>query len=35
LIVNFTSPHQNLLGEYVQARITRAAPFSLVGEQVI
>jgi tRNA-2-methylthio-N6-dimethylallyladenosine synthase len=35
LIVNFTSPRQNLLGEYVQARITRAAPFSLVGEQVI
>jgi tRNA-2-methylthio-N6-dimethylallyladenosine synthase len=35
LIVNFTSPHENLLGEYVQARITRAAPFSLVGEQVI
>jgi tRNA-2-methylthio-N6-dimethylallyladenosine synthase len=35
LIVNFTSPLQNLLGEYVQARITRAAPFSLVGEQVI
>src|SRR6204780_2270489 len=35
LIVNFTSPHQNLLGEYVQARIPRAAPFSLVGEQVI
>ncbi|MGA8012480.1 MAG: tRNA (N6-isopentenyl adenosine(37)-C2)-methylthiotransferase MiaB [Candidatus Acidiferrales bacterium] len=35
LIVNFTSPLQNLLGEYVQARVTRAAPFSLVGEQVI
>ncbi len=35
LIVNFTSPRQNLLGEYVQARVTRAAPFSLVGEQVI
>jgi tRNA-2-methylthio-N6-dimethylallyladenosine synthase len=34
LIVNFSSPHSNLLGEYVQARITRAAPFSLVGEQV-
>ena len=34
LIVNFSSPHQNLLGEYVQTRITRAAPFSLVGEQV-
>jgi tRNA-2-methylthio-N6-dimethylallyladenosine synthase len=35
LIVNFTSPHQNLLGEYVQVKVTRAAPFSLVGEQVI
>jgi tRNA-2-methylthio-N6-dimethylallyladenosine synthase len=34
LIVNFSSPHQNLLGEYVQTRITRAAPFSLVGEQI-
>jgi tRNA-2-methylthio-N6-dimethylallyladenosine synthase len=34
LIVNFSSPHSNLLGEYVQARIIRAAPFSLVGEQV-
>ncbi|MGB9069216.1 MAG: tRNA (N6-isopentenyl adenosine(37)-C2)-methylthiotransferase MiaB [Candidatus Acidiferrales bacterium] len=34
LIVNFGSPHSNLLGEYVQARVTRAAPFSLVGEQV-
>jgi tRNA-2-methylthio-N6-dimethylallyladenosine synthase len=34
LIVNFSSPHSNLLGEYVQACITRAAPFSLVGEQV-
>ncbi|HXA77688.1 MAG TPA: tRNA (N6-isopentenyl adenosine(37)-C2)-methylthiotransferase MiaB [Candidatus Acidoferrales bacterium] len=35
LIVNFTSPRQNLLGEYVRARVTRAAPFSLVGEQLI
>jgi tRNA-2-methylthio-N6-dimethylallyladenosine synthase len=35
LIVNFTSPRQNLLGEYLQVRINRAAPFSLVGEQVI
>jgi tRNA-2-methylthio-N6-dimethylallyladenosine synthase len=34
LIVNFGSPHRNLLGEYLQARITRAAPFSLVGEQI-
>jgi len=34
LIVNFSSPHPSLLGEYVQARITRAAPYSLVGEDV-
>jgi tRNA-2-methylthio-N6-dimethylallyladenosine synthase len=34
LIVNFGSPHPNLLGEYLQTRITRAAPFSLVGEQI-
>ena len=34
LIVNFSSPRSNLLGEYVQTRITRAAPFSLVGEQI-
>jgi tRNA-2-methylthio-N6-dimethylallyladenosine synthase len=35
LIVNFGSPHHNLLGEYVQARIARAAPFSLIGEQLV
>jgi tRNA-2-methylthio-N6-dimethylallyladenosine synthase len=34
-IVNFTSPHGNLLGEYVQARITRGGPNSLVGEQLL
>jgi tRNA-2-methylthio-N6-dimethylallyladenosine synthase len=33
-IVNFTSPRENLLGEYVQARITRGGPNSLVGEQL-
>jgi len=32
LIVNFSSPRPNLLGEYVQTRITRAGPYSLVGE---
>lgn len=31
-IVNFTSPRENLLGEYVQVRIARAGPYSLVGE---
>ena len=32
-IVNFTTPREILLGEYVQARVTRAGPNSLVGEQ--
>ena len=32
-IVNFTSPRENLLGEYVQVRVTRAGPHSLMGEQ--
>jgi tRNA-2-methylthio-N6-dimethylallyladenosine synthase len=31
-IVNFTSPRENLLGEYIQVRIARAGPNSLVGE---
>jgi tRNA-2-methylthio-N6-dimethylallyladenosine synthase len=34
-ILNFTSPQSELLGQYVHVRVTRAAPFSLVGEQVI
>ena len=34
-VVNFTSPKDNLLGEYVHVRISRAGPNSLVGEQVI
>jgi len=33
-IVNFTSPHENLLGEYVSVRVTRAGPYSLIGEHV-
>jgi tRNA-2-methylthio-N6-dimethylallyladenosine synthase len=33
--VNFTSPHQSLLGEYVQVKITRASANSVAGEQVI
>jgi tRNA-2-methylthio-N6-dimethylallyladenosine synthase len=33
-IVNFTSRHSSLLGQYVQARITRGGPNSLVGEQL-
>ncbi len=34
-VVNFTSPQEHLLGHYVQVRVTRAGPNSLVGEQVI
>jgi len=34
-IVNFTSPRGNLLGQYLQVRVTRAGPNSLVGEQVV
>lgn len=34
-ILNFSSPQPDLLGQYVQVRVTRAAPNSLVGEQVI
>jgi tRNA-2-methylthio-N6-dimethylallyladenosine synthase len=34
-IVNFTSPRENLLGEYVQVSIMRAGPNSLIGEQAI
>ena len=34
-ILNFTSPHSGLLGQYVHVRVTGAAPNSLVGEHVI
>ncbi len=33
--VNFTSPRQSLLGEYVQVKITRASANSVAGEQEI
>jgi tRNA-2-methylthio-N6-dimethylallyladenosine synthase len=33
-IVNFTTPREILLGQYIQARVTQAGPNSLVGEQV-
>lgn len=33
--VNFTSPHAELLGHYVNVRVLRAGPNSLVGEHVI
>jgi tRNA-2-methylthio-N6-dimethylallyladenosine synthase len=31
-VVNFVSPRENLLGEYVSVRVTRAGPNSLVAE---
>jgi len=34
-ILNFASPLPDLLGQYVQVRVTRAAPNSLVGEHII
>jgi len=33
-LINFTSPRENLLGEYVQVKITRAGPNSFSGEHV-
>ena len=33
-IINFSTPHQNLLGQYAQVRVTRSGPNSLVGEQL-
>ena len=32
--VNFASPRENLLGEYVQVRVTRAGPNSFVGQHL-
>lgn len=34
-VLNFTSPRSDLLGEYVNVRVTHAGPNSLAGEQVI
>jgi tRNA-2-methylthio-N6-dimethylallyladenosine synthase len=34
-VLNFTSPRSDLLGQYVQVRVTHAGPNSLAGEQVI
>src|SRR3984957_14804211 len=34
-ILNFTSPRENLLGEYVSVRVTSASPNCLVGEDAI
>jgi tRNA-2-methylthio-N6-dimethylallyladenosine synthase len=33
-ILNFSSPHSDLLGQYLQVRVTCASPNSLIGEQV-
>jgi tRNA-2-methylthio-N6-dimethylallyladenosine synthase len=33
-VLNFSSPAENLLGQYAQVRVTRAGPNSLVGEHV-
>jgi tRNA-2-methylthio-N6-dimethylallyladenosine synthase len=33
-VLNFTSSRENILGEYLQVRVTRAGPNSLVGEHV-
>jgi tRNA-2-methylthio-N6-dimethylallyladenosine synthase len=34
-LLNFTSPLDNLLGRYIQVRVTRAGPNNLVGEHVV
>jgi tRNA-2-methylthio-N6-dimethylallyladenosine synthase len=33
-VLNFTSTHENILGQYAEVLVTRAGPNSLVGEQV-
>ena len=33
-VLNFTSPHPIVLGQYVKVKVTRAGPNSLVGEQL-
>jgi tRNA-2-methylthio-N6-dimethylallyladenosine synthase len=34
-VLNFTSPRENLLGEYVLVRVSSAGPISLVGDHAI
>jgi tRNA A37 methylthiotransferase MiaB len=34
-VLNFTSSRENLLGEYAQVQVTRAAPYSLFGEHLV
>jgi tRNA-2-methylthio-N6-dimethylallyladenosine synthase len=33
-VLNFTSRHESILGQYAQVRVTRAGPNSLVGEHI-
>jgi tRNA-2-methylthio-N6-dimethylallyladenosine synthase len=33
--VNFTSPRESLLGEYLQVKVTRASANSVAGEHVV
>ena len=33
-LINFSSPRQNLLGQYVNVRVGRATANSLVGEEI-
>jgi tRNA-2-methylthio-N6-dimethylallyladenosine synthase len=34
-VLNFTSPAENLLGEYLRVKVTRSGPNSLVGEHLV
>jgi tRNA-2-methylthio-N6-dimethylallyladenosine synthase len=34
-MIDFTSPHSGLLGQYVQVRVTRSGPGSMFGEEVV
>ena len=34
-VVNFTSPRENLLGQYLQVKVTRSGPGSLSGEHLV
>ena len=34
-VLNFTSPRNDLLGEYIQVRVSHAGPNSLVGEHIV
>jgi tRNA-2-methylthio-N6-dimethylallyladenosine synthase len=34
-MIDFTSPHSELLGQYLQVRVTRAGPGCMYGEHVV